>query len=69
MKSFKRAESLKRHELGELFSDVYAGEQPWNLVSVQYPYISFVEFHFAHQTMSKYFIMIERAEGRAWKTA
>ncbi|RXW16469.1 hypothetical protein EST38_g9396 [Candolleomyces aberdarensis] len=32
MKSFKRAESLKRHELGELFSDVYAGEQPWNLV-------------------------------------
>ncbi|KAJ2916143.1 hypothetical protein MD484_g4274, partial [Candolleomyces efflorescens] len=31
MKSFKRAESLKRHELGELFSDVYAGEQPWNL--------------------------------------
>ncbi|KAJ2922242.1 hypothetical protein H1R20_g14854, partial [Candolleomyces eurysporus] len=32
MKSFKRAENLQRHELGELFSDVYAGEQPWNLV-------------------------------------
>lgn len=33
MKAFKRAESLKRCELGELFTDVYGGEQPWNIVS------------------------------------
>ncbi|KAJ3573172.1 hypothetical protein NP233_g2597 [Leucocoprinus birnbaumii] len=31
MKSFKRAESLKRCELGELFTDVYGGEEPWNI--------------------------------------
>ena len=33
MQAFKRAESLKRHELKELFTDVYEGEQPWNIVS------------------------------------
>ncbi|KAG6850343.1 hypothetical protein H0H93_014616 [Arthromyces matolae] len=32
MKAFKRAEAIKRHELGELFTDVYGGEEPWNLV-------------------------------------
>ncbi|GLB38238.1 putative branched-chain alpha-keto acid dehydrogenase E1-alpha subunit [Lyophyllum shimeji] len=31
MKSFKKAESLKRCELKELFTDVYGGEEPWNL--------------------------------------
>jgi len=31
IKSFKRAETLKRCELGELFTDVYGGEEPWNL--------------------------------------
>jgi len=31
MSSFKRAESLKRCELKELFSDVYGGEEPWNI--------------------------------------
>ncbi|KAF8895471.1 thiamine diphosphate-binding protein [Infundibulicybe gibba] len=31
MKSFKRAETLKRCELGELFTDVYGGEEPWNI--------------------------------------
>jgi 2-oxoisovalerate dehydrogenase E1 component alpha subunit len=34
MKAFKRAESLKRCELGELFTDVYGGEEPWNIVSL-----------------------------------
>ena len=33
MKAFKRAESLPRCELGELFTDVYGGEEPWNIVS------------------------------------
>lgn len=33
MKAFKRAEGVKRGEVGELFTDVYEGEQPWNLVS------------------------------------
>lgn len=33
MKGFKRAETLKRCELGELFTDVYGGEEPWNIVS------------------------------------
>ena len=33
MKSFKRAETLKRCELGELFTDVYGGQEPWNIVS------------------------------------
>ncbi|KIM28966.1 hypothetical protein M408DRAFT_68602 [Serendipita vermifera MAFF 305830] len=31
MSEFRRAEGLKRHPLGELFTDVYAGEVPWNL--------------------------------------
>ncbi|KAF9533097.1 branched-chain alpha-keto acid dehydrogenase E1-alpha subunit [Crepidotus variabilis] len=31
MKAFKRAETMKRNELGELFTDVYGGEQPWNI--------------------------------------
>ncbi|KAG5352693.1 hypothetical protein C0989_000942 [Termitomyces sp. Mn162] len=31
MKAFKRAESIKRNELGQLFTDVYGGEEPWNL--------------------------------------
>lgn len=31
--AFKRAENLSRWELKELFSDVYAGDEPWNLVS------------------------------------
>lgn len=32
MNAFKKAESEKRHPLGELFEDVYGGEEPWNLV-------------------------------------
>lgn len=31
--AFKRAEGLKRPELKELFTDVYGGEEPWNIVS------------------------------------
>jgi hypothetical protein len=34
MRALKHAESLKRHELKELFSDVYGGEEPLNLVGV-----------------------------------
>jgi hypothetical protein len=32
MTAFKAAEGMKRAELSELFSDVYAGEEPWNIV-------------------------------------
>ncbi|KAF5382627.1 hypothetical protein D9615_003015 [Tricholomella constricta] len=31
MKAFKKSETLKRCELGELFTDVYGGEEPWNI--------------------------------------
>ncbi|KAI0087055.1 branched-chain alpha-keto acid dehydrogenase E1-alpha subunit [Irpex rosettiformis] len=31
MKAFKRGESLQRHALKEMFNDVYAGEEPWNI--------------------------------------
>ncbi|KAK1236229.1 hypothetical protein PQX77_000517 [Marasmius sp. AFHP31] len=31
MKAFKRAESLPRSQLSELFEDVYGGEMPWNI--------------------------------------
>ncbi|KAF7299672.1 2-oxoisovalerate dehydrogenase subunit alpha [Mycena chlorophos] len=31
MKAFKRADALPRCELGELFTDVYGGEEPWNI--------------------------------------
>ncbi|KAF8171944.1 branched-chain alpha-keto acid dehydrogenase E1-alpha subunit [Mycena galopus ATCC 62051] len=31
MKAFKRAEAQPRCELGELFTDVYGGEEPWNI--------------------------------------
>ena len=34
MKSFKRAETLQRPELKEMFEDVYAGDEPWNIVCV-----------------------------------
>jgi len=37
MKAFKRAENLKRFELGELFTDVYGGKEPWNIVSCATP--------------------------------
>ena len=30
--ALKRAESLKRSDLRDLFTDVYGGEEPWNLV-------------------------------------
>jgi 2-oxoisovalerate dehydrogenase E1 component alpha subunit len=33
MRAYRRAEALKRHELKEMFTDVYAGEEPWNIVS------------------------------------
>lgn len=32
MSTFKRTEKLKRHELKQLFEDVYGGEEPWNIV-------------------------------------
>ncbi len=32
MKEFKRAESVSLCEVGELFTDVYGGEMPWNIV-------------------------------------
>ncbi|KAG6813575.1 hypothetical protein H0H92_009619 [Tricholoma furcatifolium] len=31
MTAFRRAESLAKPEVGELFTDVYGGEQPWNI--------------------------------------
>ncbi|RDB17954.1 2-oxoisovalerate dehydrogenase subunit alpha, mitochondrial [Hypsizygus marmoreus] len=31
MKAFKKAETVKKGELGELFTDVYGGEEPWNI--------------------------------------
>ena len=37
MATFKRVEKLKRHELKELFEDVYGGDEPWNLVSNSHP--------------------------------
>jgi len=36
MKAFKRAENMKKCQLGELFTDVYGGEQPWNIVRLLY---------------------------------
>lgn len=33
MKAFKRGENLPRSELKEMFTDVYGGEEPWNIVS------------------------------------
>jgi 2-oxoisovalerate dehydrogenase E1 component alpha subunit len=33
LQAFKRAEGLKKWELKHLFSDVYGGDVPWNLVS------------------------------------
>ncbi|EJD53501.1 branched-chain alpha-keto acid dehydrogenase E1-alpha subunit [Auricularia subglabra TFB-10046 SS5] len=31
LSAFKRAEKIKRHPLPELFGDIYAGEEPWNI--------------------------------------
>jgi 2-oxoisovalerate dehydrogenase E1 component alpha subunit len=38
MRALKHAEGLKRHELSELFSDMYGGEEPLNLVGVSPPF-------------------------------
>lgn len=38
MSAFRHAESLKRHELKEIFSDVYGGEEPLNLVGVPHSF-------------------------------
>lgn len=32
MTTFRRVEKLKRHELKQLFEDIYGGEEPWNIV-------------------------------------
>jgi 2-oxoisovalerate dehydrogenase E1 component alpha subunit len=32
LEAFKKAEGMKRHNLGALFTDVYGGEEPWNIV-------------------------------------
>lgn len=45
LKAFKKAESTQRGELGQLFGDVYGGEEPWNLVS---SFIIFITFGFSH---------------------
>ncbi|PSR71985.1 hypothetical protein EW026_g4902 [Hermanssonia centrifuga] len=31
MQAFKRGENLPRHELKEMFTDVYSGEEPWTI--------------------------------------
>ncbi|EJC97927.1 branched-chain alpha-keto acid dehydrogenase E1-alpha subunit [Fomitiporia mediterranea MF3/22] len=31
LEAFKRAEGKKRHELKELFTDIYGGSEPWNI--------------------------------------
>lgn len=38
MKAFKRGEGLQRPELKEMFTDVYGGEEPWNIVSMIGPW-------------------------------
>lgn len=35
--AYKKAEELQRPPLSEMFTDVYGGEQPWNLVSPTIP--------------------------------
>jgi 2-oxoisovalerate dehydrogenase E1 component alpha subunit len=45
--ALKRAETLKQSDLRDLFTDVYGGEEPWNLVSqrsvpVRYPTYSYI---------------------------
>lgn len=35
--TFKKVEKMKRHELRQMFEDVYGGDEPWNLVSTFYP--------------------------------
>lgn len=62
MDAFKKAEVLKRPELGELFSDVYGGEEPWNIVS------SFLKFPFPYRQKG-WLLMLSPIEGtteRAW---
>jgi len=34
MTALKKAEAMKRCELGQLFTDIYGGEEPWNIVRV-----------------------------------
>lgn len=33
--AYKKAETLPKPELKEMFSEVYGGEEPWNLVSAR----------------------------------
>lgn len=32
MQAFKRAGNMQKHAVEEIFTDVYAGEEPWNIV-------------------------------------
>jgi len=38
MDAYNKAESLPRPQLGELFTDVYGGEEPWNIVRPLSPF-------------------------------
>jgi 2-oxoisovalerate dehydrogenase E1 component alpha subunit len=43
LEAFKKAEGMKRNNLGELFSDVYGGEEPWNIVGSSPPLVHVLE--------------------------
>ena len=50
LQALKRAEGKKRHELSELFTDIYAGLEPWNIVRIQQPLIH--NYLFSHYLLS-----------------
>jgi len=49
LEAFKKAEARKRNNLGELFTDVYGGEEPWNIVRS-----SIVPVHVVGRLLKKY---------------
>lgn len=70
MRAFKHAESLKHHELKEIFSDVYAGEEPPNLMGV--PRSSPLPLLLAHcdgKILTFPYVRTEGTTGGAYSTA
>ncbi len=70
MQCFKRADALKRCELGELFTDIYGGKEPWNIVSVIFSEsvsIPLRWFHVAQKEQREELTRLLKKYGQVWE--
>lgn len=67
MKAFKRGESLQRHELKEMFNDVYAGEEPWNIVRIVLPGMACLYLTLLQKEQREELKSLLRKYGSSWE--